>query len=187
MEKTKEQRLQDINELIKVIGSKDRKFLSSHADSKNPNTEVFYSYFFIKGKFLYFVDSYTRKEILIRANDWENPREFSHGGTMWGLIKDFRDYILTGNYTNHKHGYGGLYCPHWGYSEKSMQEIRDFAISIDYLYGDYKHDMECSKMSNDGINFSIGEGLKLLPLETKSEEVKQEAMQSQARYLGYPA
>lgn len=181
MERNKEQRLQDINELIKVIGSKDRKFLSSHADSKNPDTEVFYSHFLIKGKFLYFVDSYTRKEIIMRAKDYENPREFSHGGTMWGLIRDFRDYILTGNYTNHKHGYGGLYCPHWGYTEKSMQDIREFAVSINYLDGE--KDREYSGMANDGMEFKIEKvEFGILPLETKSEEVKQEAMQSQARH-----
>ena len=173
MEKTKEQRLADINELIKVIGSKDRKFFSSHADEKNPNTEVFYAYFFIKGKSLYFVDAYTRKEIVMRVKDYEHPRFFSHGGTMWGLAKDFRDYILTGNYTNHKHGYGGLYCPHWGYSEQSMQEIRSFAVSIGYIDGDYKTDTEYSKMANDGFDFKAERvEFGILPLETKSEEGK---------------
>lgn len=42
---------------------------------------------------------------------------FSSGGTMWGLINDFKDFIYGDDDTNHNNGYGGLYRPHWGYPE----------------------------------------------------------------------
>ncbi|TPF19338.1 hypothetical protein CBE79_04525 [Priestia megaterium] len=60
---------------------------------------------------------------------------FSEGGTLWGLIHDFSEFILTGKHTNGKNGYSGLYCPHWGYSEEDMNAIRELAVKVGYLKG----------------------------------------------------
>ncbi|OPG98930.1 hypothetical protein B2I21_09885 [Chryseobacterium mucoviscidosis] len=58
---------------------------------------------------------------------------FSHGGTLWGLVCDFRDYIGGDDDSNHNNGYGGLYCPHWGYPEGDMKAIRKRAEELGYL------------------------------------------------------
>ncbi len=61
------------------------------------------------------------------------PRNFNHGGTLWGLMMDFKDFIQTGEKSNHNHGYGGLYCPHWGYPEEDMKAIQAKAKELNYL------------------------------------------------------
>ena len=61
------------------------------------------------------------------------PYEFTHGGTIWGLTKDFKEFIITGKKSNGENGYGGLYSPHWGYSPESMEDIRQTAIGLGYL------------------------------------------------------
>jgi len=60
-------------------------------------------------------------------------KEHIGGGTLEGLVKDFANYIHTGEYSNHKNGYGGLYCPHWGYPESDMLDIQNFARELGYL------------------------------------------------------
>jgi hypothetical protein len=63
----------------------------------------------------------------------EQKQRFSSGGTMWGLVQDFRDYIFGDDDANHKNGYGGLYCKHWAYPEEDMEEIRAVAEELGYL------------------------------------------------------
>lgn len=150
----KEQRLIDINELIILIGNRDRKFLSSHLDNYDTTRLLVYGQFFFKFGRLYYIDDNTNKEINMESKFVINSG-FSHGGTLWGLILDFSNFILTGYYSNAKHGYGGLYCPHWGYSEESMKEIRDFATKIKYISGDYNKDRELYLKMDKGENFIL--------------------------------
>jgi hypothetical protein len=142
-------RIEKINELIKVIGSKGRKFLSSHHDDYDLKRELTYNYFIVIKSKLFLVDNYTKKEINM-SRDYIPNTGFSSGGTMWGLMLDFANYIKTGNYSNHLNGYGGLYCPHWGYSEEDMKEIREFARSIGYLAKTEDEDHKYSRDTNDG-------------------------------------
>ncbi|PLS19753.1 hypothetical protein CVD28_01760 [Bacillus sp. M6-12] len=58
---------------------------------------------------------------------------FSDGGTLWGLLQDFSEFIRTGNDSNGKNGYGGLYCSHWGYPEEDMIAIRKIATEVGFL------------------------------------------------------
>ena len=40
---------------------------------------------------------------------------------------------MTGDDTNGKNGYGGLYCTHWGYDESDMLEIQVYAKELGYV------------------------------------------------------
>ena len=126
--KTKEERLEAINLIISEISSRGRKFFCD----KDTNRE---SYFYItvnKNKRLWYMDKRGGK---LNPSKIHKDYSFSEGGTLWGLIHDFSEFILTGKYTNGKNGYGGLYCPHWGYSEEDMKAIRELAVKVGYLKG----------------------------------------------------
>lgn len=128
--KTKQDRLNTVNAIIEEIAKRGRRFFY---DEDNNAT----GHFIMKpnGR-IKFVDQYFLRELHIypRVGDFcPKPRHFSHGGTMWGLVKDMRDFIQKGGYTNHDHGYGGLYCPHWGYPKEDMKAIQDKAIELGYL------------------------------------------------------
>ncbi|TPG86959.1 hypothetical protein EEL32_12150 [Brevibacillus laterosporus] len=73
---------------------------------------------------------------MIKGRSTQNQKQeynFSGGGTLWGLVNDFKDFIYGDDDANHNNGYGGLYCPHWGYPEKDMKAIRELAVSLRYL------------------------------------------------------
>lgn len=116
------ERLDNINKLIELIANTDRCFFRS---SKGVSRFVA-----LKTTVKYY-DSYTGKQITINENN--KDCNFSEGGTMWALVKDFKKYILTGKYTNGENGYGGLYCPYWGYTEDGQAKIIEFAKEIGYL------------------------------------------------------
>lgn len=153
-QEAKQKRMLNINELIKLIGSRDRKFLSSHSDDYDTKCPLVYCTFFFKNGKLFLRDKYTKKEIKMEQRYVQNIG-FSSGGTLWGLVRDFANFILTGYYSNGKHGYGGLYCPHWGYSEESMEEIRKFAVKINYIVGNYEKDRELYVKLDEGENFIL--------------------------------
>ncbi|WP_257219524.1 hypothetical protein [Paenibacillus sp. LK1] len=119
-------RIDLINDLIRVIGRSGRKFLYSKDHNR------FAAFHWADGK-LWLVDDYTDRPLLMDEDVRGQHRHFSHGGTLWGLVCDFRDYILGDDDANHNNGYGGLYCPHWGYPEEDMEFIREYAKSIGYL------------------------------------------------------
>ncbi|WP_199426947.1 hypothetical protein [Thermaerobacillus caldiproteolyticus] len=127
--KTKEERLQIVNKIIEEIASRGRRFFYSSTTER-------ISKFVLEGnkkKRLYFIDKYTGKKINPYPRNYAKDRNFSEGGTLWALMHDFREFIITGNYSNGKHGYGGLYCPNWGYPEEDMQAIRQLAMGLGYL------------------------------------------------------
>ena len=115
------ERLNNVNNIIKLIATTDHKMLGCDGAI---------------GKFVplkttvKYLDAYSQKLVTINDN---NNHYFSNGGTMWALIKDFKEYIITGRYTNGENGYGGLYCPYWGYTEEGQQKIIDYAKSVGYL------------------------------------------------------
>ncbi|BBI90463.1 hypothetical protein HYO65_gp071 [Tenacibaculum phage PTm1] len=76
---------------------------------------------------------YMKQHIYLHTKYGYLPKNFAHGGTLWGLVKDFKEYIMTGEQCNGKHGYGGLYCTHWGYPESDMKEIQRVAKELGYL------------------------------------------------------
>lgn len=123
-------RIDRINRLIREIGSRGRRFLYSKTYDR------FASFHWANGR-LWYTDDYTGEPILMQAEQEGKTRDqkhgFSHGGTLWGLVNDFSDYIFGDDDANHNHGYGGLYCPHWAYPDEDMEAIRKVAVELGYL------------------------------------------------------
>ncbi|GGP17288.1 hypothetical protein [Oceanobacillus neutriphilus] len=123
---TKEDRLKAVNTIIQEIANRGRGFFREECKKE--------SFFFFTGterKRLWFWDKRAGK-----VNPYQLYNQCSEGGTLWALIKDFKEFILTGKYTNGNNGYGGLYCPHWAYPEEDMQAIREKAKQVGYLKGE---------------------------------------------------
>jgi hypothetical protein len=123
---TKEDRLKIINQLILEISKMSRGFF--YSKSKNKTAEMILE----KGR-VFFVDDYSGKKIYAYNTVYNTHRGFSHGGTIWGLINDFREFIVTGGETDGNNGYGGLYCTHWGVPEEEMKQLRQKARELGYL------------------------------------------------------
>jgi hypothetical protein len=117
-------RIEIVNNIIKEIASHGRNFFKYEAKI---------GYIFRVNKKLYMRSEYNGFDIYLCAKTESKPYEFTHGGTLWGLTKDFKEFILTGNKSNGENGYGGLYSPHWGYPEEDMELIRIKAKELGYL------------------------------------------------------
>jgi len=123
---TKAERIKIVNDIIKVIALNGRNFFLNNKDNDM-------AYFLEKNGRLYMYNEYNKSEMYLHTKYGYPPKRFHHGGTLWGLVKDFKDYIQKGGDTNHNNGYGGLYCNHWGYDEDSMKAVRDTALKLGYL------------------------------------------------------
>jgi len=121
---TIEGRIYIINEIIKKIASLDRKFFEH-------NGRIWH--IFNLNVKLFIRSGYSGFDINLCDEDGSKPYGFTYGGTIWALVKDFKEFILTGNKSNGENGYGGLFCSHWGYSKESMEEIRETAKALGYL------------------------------------------------------
>lgn len=137
--RNKHERIEIVNELIKKIGSTGRKFLYCEKHKR-------YSYFAYDGRTLYFVDHYTGMPLKMKKGTASmtnvHSYNFSSGGTMWGLINDFKDFIYGDDDSNHNNGYGGLYCPYWGYPGETMTEIVNYAKQLGYLPTELKEEKQ---------------------------------------------
>lgn len=124
METTKEERIVIVNKILLEISMRGRGFFS----------DLFgVATIYEKNKRLYMVNEYNGKHMCLSTKYGRQPRSWTHGGTLWGLTKDFKEYIMTGEKCNGENGYGGLYCPHWGYPESDMGEIQKIAKELNYL------------------------------------------------------
>lgn len=127
---TKQERIEIVNKIIEAIATRGRNFFA-HKDkiatiSIDKNGKLWYNCERISQ-----IDKIERFCLSVK-----NPLPsygWYHGGTLKALILDFVDFINTGEYSNNNHGYGGLYCPYWGYSKKDMQEIQAIAKELNYL------------------------------------------------------
>lgn len=117
------ERMNNINKLIELIGNTDRCFF---------NSENGISKFIDLKTTVRFLDGYTQKEVIVKKEGYR-LKNFSQGGTLAGLVRDFKHYILTGKLSNGKHGYGGLYATCWGYSIEGQAKIIEFAKEIGYI------------------------------------------------------
>ena len=124
--KIRSERIEIVNKIIKEISERGRRFFYN---DKNGQT----SRIIEKNGRLFYIDHYSGKEIYLHMPKYRSWKGFNNGGTMRALILDFKEFIMTGEYTNHNNGYGGLYCPHWGYPEEDMKTIRVLAINLGYL------------------------------------------------------
>jgi hypothetical protein len=120
----KYERLLIVNQLIEYIA-----VVTMHRTLQTYEGEP--SRMILKKRRVYFVDSYTGKSVY--AYEGSNRKGFSHGGTMWGLVLDFSLFVREGGDTDGVHGYGGLYCTHWGEPPEVMEKIREYARKIGYL------------------------------------------------------
>jgi len=150
--KTKEERIEIVNKIIIEIAMNDRKFLSNHSDNHFPKDLKKVSHFLLKDNLLYLMDHYRTEGQMINMSRQHHRNPLCHGGTLWALLQDFTNFIKTGKYSNHKNGYGGLYCPHWGYQKESMERIRKVARDLGYLA---PNDAEDQILSREAMNGKI--------------------------------
>lgn len=87
MENTKEQRIEIVNQIIKEISTRGRKFFFEHYGVAK---------IYEKNKRLYMINEYNGKHMCLSTKYGRSPKGWTHGGTLWGLTKDFKDYIMTG-------------------------------------------------------------------------------------------
>lgn len=121
---SREGRIKIVNQIIQEIASRSRKFFAG----KFGVAEIFQ-----KNNRLYMKNEYNGTEMFLNTKFGYPPKGWHHGGTLWGLTKDFKDFITTGEKSNHNNGYGGLYSTYWGYSEADMLAIQEKAKSLGYL------------------------------------------------------
>lgn len=121
---TREERIEVVNKIINAISLMGRNFFRG----KNGT-----AYIFQKGNKLYMKNSYSGEMMCINTKNNSKPKGWTNGGTLWGLVKDFKEFIQKGIDTNNNNGYGGLYCTHWGYSEQEMYSIQNIAYELGYL------------------------------------------------------
>jgi hypothetical protein len=131
VKKARIERMKVVNEIIKEIGSRGRNFFLD----KDMGHTSFFSFSASKKSRLWFYDKAGGQVNPYPSRKAYDHYHFSDGGTLWALVQDFSEFILTGNFTNGKNGYGGLYCPHWGYPEEDMKAIRKLALKLGYLKG----------------------------------------------------
>jgi hypothetical protein len=123
----KQQRVEHVNQAIRIIGAHGRRFFFNQIADRYASTEVD-----ARGK-VWLTDDYTGKRIFTHKTVWGGRwRGFSHGGTLRNLVEAFRDYILTGEPL--PPGYLG---PErfddsniWGYDEAGMKAVREQAGAL---------------------------------------------------------
>lgn len=130
IKKNKDHRLKVVNAIIKEIASTGRRFFFNEKTLEIASL-------FIRGNKIFYKCEWVHnniEEICLSVPSYRNPVGFYHGGTLQSLLGDFKHYILTGDPKNGLNGYGGLYCPHWGYSIEEMKSIRKLAFNLGYLF-----------------------------------------------------
>lgn len=123
---TRQNRIMIVNEIIKEIALRGREFFLNKKDADM-------AYIYEKAGRLYMHNEYNKSKMFLHTKYGYPPKNWHHGGTMWGLVKDFKEFIVDGGSTNHNNGYGGLLCPHWGYPESDMKAIQEKAKALGYL------------------------------------------------------
>ena len=125
---TKQERLEMANELIKLIATTGRKFFNYEENGGSIGR------FELRSGRTYFIDGYTNKSIYAYKNHYFGNR-FTEGGTMQSLVLDLAEFIRSGEATNAKNGYGGIYCDCWGYPSNGMSAIQRKAKEIGFTAG----------------------------------------------------
>lgn len=121
----KRQRCEQVNQAIQIIASHGRRFFFCQQKQTYASIQVD-----DRGK-VWFIDDYSQKRIYTHPTPWGGRwKGFSRGGTLKGLVEQFRDYICTGKQINSV--YLGLQRSWdesniWGYDEEGMRSVRDHA------------------------------------------------------------
>lgn len=119
----RQHRINIINELIREIAGRGRKFFA-YEDKVAEIVE--------KNGRLYYRNEFNNKDCYLHVPEYRNIKGFHHGGTLTALVKNFRDFIMTG-YQEKNPAYGGLFCQHWGYPQEDMVAIQQKAIELGYI------------------------------------------------------
>ncbi|BCD83634.1 hypothetical protein PSm6_00410 [Pseudomonas solani] len=125
----KQQRAEQVNQVIRIIADHGRRFFFSASHQRYASMEVDE-----RGR-VWFVDDYSGKRIYTHRTPWGGRwRGFTHGGTLRGLVEEFREYIRTG-----KQLHPGYLGPEreritdgniWGYPLEDMQQVRTLAGAL---------------------------------------------------------
>jgi hypothetical protein len=121
----RQERVDKVNELVRVIGNCGRRFFYSTENDRYAAIEI------DKHGRVWWVDDYSGKRIYTHYRYWK--RGFSHGGTLHNLVNAFRDYVSKGKPVSSS-AFGpwpDWLCDGdlWGYGD-DMQQIRDTAIRL---------------------------------------------------------
>jgi hypothetical protein len=123
----KRQRVEHVNQAIRIIADHGRRFFYSQSVNRYASMEVDH-----RGK-VWFIDDYSGKRVFTHETVWGGRwRGFTHGGTLRDLVKEFRDYICTGEQLH-----PGCLGPErfddsniWGYDEPGMKAVREQAGAL---------------------------------------------------------
>ncbi|MNR21349.1 hypothetical protein D3C85_1382470 [compost metagenome] len=87
----KRQRADQVNQAIRIIADHGRRFFYNQTVNRYASMAVD-----ARGK-VWLIDDYSGKRIFTHDTVWGGKwRGFSRGGTLKDLVKEFRDYICTG-------------------------------------------------------------------------------------------
>lgn len=122
----REKRVEIVNQIIKEIAARGRNFFYHEgkiAELVDLNGKIYYK------------AEYGKKELIcLSIPEYKHPAGWFHGGTLFKLTKDFRDFIKNGN----PFICSPIYSKHWGYPESDMNEIITFCEKIGFLSSELK-------------------------------------------------
>jgi len=130
MNKLKQQRIETANKMLDAIASTGRKFFRHNGEVCRLELG--------KRDRIFFVDSYSRGRIYTHYKGrW---KDFTHGGTLKGLVEQLRDYVATGKLLKLRTfgKWPQWVCDGdlWGYGE-DMESVREAAASLGIIEGAY--------------------------------------------------
>lgn len=115
----KRDRIDKVNQMIRAIGDRGRRFFYSKSKDRYASVEVDH-----RGR-VWWIDDYTGRRIYTHYRyRWQG---FSHGGTLQDLVGHFRDFIAKGKPVPARcfGPWPSYYCDGdlWGYGE-DMEAVR---------------------------------------------------------------
>lgn len=115
-----------VNELMKSIASLGRKFFCNKNKIAYLSLDQFDQVWYHKE---WVSTIHPNRTKLVISEDGKLS-DFHHGGNLLHLIREFREYILTGEQPEYS---GLIYSDHWGYSKEEINKIILKAKSLGYL------------------------------------------------------
>ena len=127
MNKEQEKRMNNVNELVRVIANCGRYFFR-HVDKESQEKTVGCFKSGLKTGRLYWFDEFKKKCLPMGRTDSQKWRHnFSNGGTLKALIILLAGHIRTGKPITAIYSSSGGNIS-WGYDEASRTKVNDFAI-----------------------------------------------------------
>jgi hypothetical protein len=123
----KQQRAEQVNQVIRIIGTHGRRFFFNQSANRYASMEVDH-----RGK-VWFIDDCSNRRIFTHKTIWGGRwRGFSHGGTLRSLVEGLRDFIRTGEPLSPFYLGPERFDDSniWGYDEEGMKAVRDHAGAL---------------------------------------------------------